>query len=301
MNLPLTGGFPNLNRYSYKTYSKRPGKHERLEQVSCPICHRSDSVPFWDCGGFGFSRCRGCGHVYQNPRPVHDDLLERYDEEYRDYEIENSQNFFTLMRYGLRDAGVFRMTNELVHRRGESPRALDIGCATGVLVRYLRDIGWNAEGLEVCAPAARFGIEERGVTIHISTLEQARFSSASFDLIHFSHVIEHLSDINGFLSEVSRVCRPGGHVVITTPNRRSLQAALMGSRWRSAIADHTHLFSPGELEILLRRHGFEPRKKKTWGGIPVGMAPEWLKRMADRFARITGYGDVVMIMGRRMS
>jgi 2-polyprenyl-3-methyl-5-hydroxy-6-metoxy-1,4-benzoquinol methylase len=301
MSSLLTGEFLGLSKYSYKTFSKKPGADEIHERVSCPICHRSEVDPHWDCGDFAFSRCVGCGHVYQNPRPVGDDLIERYDEEYRDYEVENSQNFFTLMRYGLRDAGVFSITNHLLTRRESKPRALDVGCATGVLVRYLNDLGWDAEGLEVCAPAARFGMDRRNVLIHINTLEGAGLSDGHYDLVHFSHVIEHLPDVNAFLAEVRRICRPGGHVVITTPNRKSFQAAIMGAKWRSAIADHTHLFSTDELLQLLKRHGFEPVKQKTWGGIPVGMAPGPLKRIVDRIARIIGYGDVVMVMGRRIS
>ncbi len=296
-------GLLGLNKYSYKTFSKRPADSETHEAVQCPVCAATRIENHWNCGEFSFSRCCGCGHLYQNPRPLSGDLIDRYDEEYRDYEVENSQNFFTLMRFGLRDAGVFSLTAQHLadSERKSAPRAIDIGCATGVLVQYLNDLGWEAEGLEVCAPAAEYGIKHRGVPIHIDTLEAAGLESGAYDLIHFSHVIEHLPDVNAFLAEVRRICRIGGHVVITTPNRRSLQAWLMGSQWRSAIADHTHLFSTKELHLLLERHGFTPLRSKTWGGIPVGMAPSPVKRAVDRLARITGIGDVVMVMGRRVS
>lgn len=297
MNLSLMGKLFGLNQSSYKTFSKEPGKHEKMIPVRCPLCNAGSVRPYWHCGSFLFSRCLGCGHIYQNPMPAMDDLIERYDEEYKNYEVENSENFFTLMRYGLRDAGFFSIERRLP----EMKRALDLGCATGVLVKYLQDRSWEAEGLEVCRPAAEYGMKKRKVKIHIGTLEEMQLKTENYDLVHFSHVIEHLPDINTFLAEVRRITRIGGHVIITTPNRNSFQAAIMGSRWRSAIADHTHLFSVQELLLLLKRHGFYSQRWKTWGGIPIGMAPSWLKAFADRIARITALGDVVMIIAERVT
>ena len=297
MNLPLMGDLLRLNRVSYKTFSKEPGENETMSPVCCPICCYLTPVRLhWDCDSFVFSRCLSCGHLYQNPMPHPQDLIDRYDEEYKEYEVENSENFFTLMRYGLRDAGFFSFEQSFSGKK----RSLDLGCATGVLVKYLQDRGWDSEGLEVCRPAAEYGMKKRRVKIHIASLEEANLPSETYDLIHFSHVIEHLPDINSFLAEVARIARKGGQVVITTPNRRSLQAAIMGSRWRSAIADHTHLFNTRELKFLLRRHGLSPQRWQTWGGIPVGMAPKWIKRGVDRVARVVGLGDVVMIMARRL-
>ena len=291
------GGLLRLNRASYKTFSKEPEENETLVSVRCPICASNSVRHYWDCGKFLFSRCLRCRHLYQNPMPDSQNLIDRYDEEYKDYEVENSENFFTLMRYGLRDAGFFSIEQKLSGKK----RVLDLGCATGVLVKYLQDRGWDSEGLEVCQPAAEYGMKKRGVKIHIGTLEEVSLASEDYDLVHFSHVIEHLPDINAFLRELRRITRMGGYTIITTPNRRSLQAAVMGRFWRSAIADHTHLFNTKELIILLKRHGFSPRAWKTWGGIPVGMAPQWLKGKVDRLARILGLGDVVMVVAQRMS
>ena len=44
-------------------------------------------------------------------------------------------------------------------------RFLDIGCATGKLLEYLKKRGWSVKGVELCEPSARFGIEKRGLTV----------------------------------------------------------------------------------------------------------------------------------------
>ncbi len=85
-----------------KTYSSVPG-HERQETVPCPCCGSRESRPFLACDGFGFVQCRACAVVFQNPRPVFDDLRRRYGADYFAYELTNESTFFGLMKLGLKD------------------------------------------------------------------------------------------------------------------------------------------------------------------------------------------------------
>lgn len=271
-----------------KTFSKEPAPDEVHAPVSCPVCGESAVRPLWDLGSYSFQCCTGCGHVYQNPRPSPEHLARRYDAEYRDYEIENAANFFSLMKLGLDDVGFTRIESSLPGGK----KFLDVGCATGVLVAHLRDRGWIAEGVEVCEEAAAYGREKRGVTIHTGTLENLTLPGNSFDLVHTSHVIEHVPDPDLFVSEIFRILKPGGWYICATPNIASFQARCFKAAWRSAIADHVHLFSVSSLSRLLSRAGFIRCRYKTWGGIPQGLAPAPIKKAADRLAKIFSIGDV---------
>jgi len=73
----------------------------------------------------------------------------------------------------------------------------------------------------------------------------------------------------------------------------------MRENWRSAIADHMVLFSRKTLNLLLQKHGFHVERSKTWGGIPMGMAPGWIKNIADRLAKRAGWGDVMVVRARK--
>lgn len=301
-----------------KTFSKVPDSREVLETCSCPVCGDSQVSSGLDCGAFKFARCVTCGHLYQNPRPRATDLINRYDEEYKDYEVENSANFLDLMLKGLRDVKIAEVELELVadlaagtadaaidgdegFSRHRKPRFLDIGCATGALVEHFQVRGWEATGLEVCRPAAEYGIRNRGVRILVKDLQSAAFEEDHFDLIHSSHVLEHIPEPVDFLSEQFRVLRPGGYLAVTTPNTSSLQFRLFGARWRSAIADHVHLFSRPRLRNILRDIGFEVIRGKTWGGLAAGAAPAPLKPVADRLAKAFGFGDVMIFLVRKPS
>jgi 2-polyprenyl-3-methyl-5-hydroxy-6-metoxy-1,4-benzoquinol methylase len=234
--------------------------------------------------------------VFQNPRPVFEDLRRRYGADYFSYELENERNFFTLMRLGLADV---RFQERAAGLR--VPRTfLDIGCATGMLIEWMKKEGWDVQGVDICRESAEYGKLHRGVEIFSGTLEEAHFADQAFGAVHFSHLIEHLPDPRGFLAEVRRILAPGGYSLITTPNIGGFQARLFGKGWRSAIADHLVLFSKRTLQRLVRESGFEVRQRVTWGGLAVGTAPGFIKRPMDRLAKRLGFGDVVMILGEKL-
>lgn len=282
-----------------KTWSSTPGD-ERTEPVACALCGAREPGPHLACrapGGmpFSFVRCRRCGLVYQDPRPVFEDLRRRYGREYFAYELANEENFFGLMRLGLADIAFDRVTAGML-----SPRTfLDVGCATGMLLQWMQGRGWGVQGVDVCRESAEYGERTRGVRIHPGTLAEARFGDGSFAVVHFSHLIEHVDDPRGFLREVRRVLRADGLAVITTPNIAGLQARLFGARWRSAIVDHLVLFSRSTLSRMLAEEGFAVEREVTWGGLAAGTAPAWLKRPADRLAKRWGFGDVMLFLARK--
>jgi 2-polyprenyl-3-methyl-5-hydroxy-6-metoxy-1,4-benzoquinol methylase len=275
-----------------KTYSKRPDPNETSQLVSCAVCGADESCPHWECVEFRFVRCSRCGHIYQNPQPDPVFLLDRYDSEYLDYEVENDQNFLDLMLKGLADVGFFKRMAAL-HKR---PSLLDIGCATGTLLAHARDLGYTVQGVEVCEPAAQYGVEQRGVPISVGTLDTVGLAPGQFTSVHFSHVIEHVPDPRDFLLHVHRLMASHALGVVVTPNSAGLQARLFKERWRSAIADHVHLFSKKNLVRLLGETGFSVRAVRTWGGLGVGTAPRWLKAPVDRLAKLFGFGDVVLVL-----
>ena len=276
-----------------KTFSIPPELH-RVSHTDCNFCGKSNTRPYLRCKGYTFVKCGGCGLVYQNPRPESSLVPLRYGDDYFTYEKENDENFFQLMLKGLQDVE-FDIIEERFTAGG---RFLDVGCATGMLLEHMKKRGWEEKGVEICAPAARCGRETRGVDIFEGTLEQAHFPDSHFHVVHSSHVVEHLEDPLAFFSEIRRILKPHGFMVLTTPNIRSFQAGWYRTGWRSAIADHLYLFTRKTITMYLRRTGFKPLRWKTWGGIPAGDAPAMIKRPADSLAKKLNCGDVMIFLSQ---
>lgn len=255
----------------------------------------------WNCGGFSFVRCRRCGLIQQNPQALPEAVRVRYDESYLKYEEANQEAYRDLELRTLDDLALDDAAAPFFVRsgaRGERPRVLDVGCATGALLCALRDRGWDCLGVEISAAQAEYGRKRYGLEIIEGTLESAALPDRSFEFIHASHLIEHLNDPRSFLREVRRILKPEGFLILTTPNADGLQARLLGPRWRSAIYDHLYLFSMRTLRDMLVSCGFAISRCITWGGWARGLRPACIKPALDRLAKQWGAGDVMAILAR---
>jgi len=271
-----------------KTWSTPVHGFEK-EIVPCVLCGGSVFTSFLNCEGFGYVRCK-CGLVQMNPQPKKDDIHARYSDtygkDYLQYEIDNEAAFLKLQQLALKDAGFIDT--------GHQKTFLDIGCATGALLEYLRDCGFTVTGVEI-SPSAEYAVKQRKLDVRSLPLEENNFTNEQFDIVHASHLIEHLKDPHGFLTEVRRILKPTGCLYITTPNISGFQAHLFGSHWRSAIFDHMYLFSKKTLKKLLETTSFKIKHIRTWGGLAAGSAPKIIKKIIDFLAKYLGFGDVMII------
>ena len=274
-----------------------PPPNEEKRLVPCALCGGSLLTTLLSCDGFSYVRCRDCRLAQINPQPVEREIKLRYGEDYLTYELANEDNFFNLQLLGLADTN-FSEVESALFPKNKKPRVLDIGCATGRLLRHLRENGWQSTGVEICRPQADHCRQKYQLDVHDLPLAENRFSDGAFDVVLASHVIEHLNDPKSFVREVCRILTPNGRFFVTTPNIAGFQAALFGKRWRSAIPDHLYLFSVDTLTRLLAENGFTIEKTVTWGGLAAGTAPKPIKRLFDRAAKRFGFGDVVMIRAR---
>ena len=283
-----------------KTFATIP-KPETSRPRECILCGSERFAPLWNLEAFAFSRCSRCGLIQQNPQPDVEDVLARYGESYLDYEVENHEAYARLERMALADLGFAEIEGRLMGRRENghpSPRFLDVGCATGALMAGLVADGWSCVGVEPCEPAARYGREVFGLDIRSTVLEKADLPTRSFDIVHASHLIEHLNEPARFIDVAETLIAGDGYMILTTPNAEGFQARFLGAKWRSAIYDHLYLFSKADLTQLLRKHGFEVLRSITWGGWAAGLKPRAAKKPLDKLAKSLGWGDVMALLCR---
>lgn len=107
---------------------------------------------------------------------------------------------------------------------------LDLGCDDGVWTRKLGDAVGAGEmhGVEIVEEPALIAAQN-GINVKRLDLSQPMpdLPSGAFDLVHANQVIEHVPNVDLFVSEVFRVLKPGGHAVISTEN---------GSSWHNVFA-----------------------------------------------------------------
>jgi 2-polyprenyl-3-methyl-5-hydroxy-6-metoxy-1,4-benzoquinol methylase len=237
-------------------------------------------------------RCVGCGLVYVNPRSRVADLDVHYNsgassrvEYYLDAEVADRRTF----------AGILKLAARLAPGRGA---LLDVGPCTGTFLVQAREAGFEAHGIEINAGAAQYCRERLGLDVRAGVLTSESYPESSFDLVAMGDVIEHVPDPLATLSAVARVLKPGGHVIVSTPNIESAAGRLLQVK----PEEHIYYFSAATLAEAFRKAGLLPVEittldryrnftamthSTTCGGLFQTLAP--LFRLARRVA-----GDVVL-------
>jgi 2-polyprenyl-3-methyl-5-hydroxy-6-metoxy-1,4-benzoquinol methylase len=144
-------------------------------------------------------------------------------------------------------------------------RILDIGCSGGYLAERLAGAGSTIIGVELDPPAAERAREFCDeVLVGDAETIALPFEPASFDAIVCGDLIEHLRDPGALLARVRPLLKPGGRLVLTTPNvaNWTIRLQLLFGRFRytdRGILDrtHLHLFTRATLAECLETAGYE--------------------------------------------
>jgi len=138
-------------------------------------------------------------------------------------------------------------------------KLLDVGCGSGAYAAWMQTRGWDVRGTEVDPVAARTARMTHGLTVDIGDLAAIRHPDGAFDAITARHVLEHVQEPVAFLAECWRILRPGGRLVIVTPNVDSLGHRHFAERWRGLEQPrHLFLYSSASLRTLFGRIDVEP-------------------------------------------
>lgn len=129
---------------------------------------------------------------------------------------------------------------------GDGKKALDVGARAGVQTAWLRSRGYQVTP-----------VDYEPVTdecLQVDANQRLPFEDASFDLVWCSEVIEHLQDPAFSLGELRRVTKPGGLLVLTTPNSYAWLfrfIALFGlTPQRIQRKDHVQFFDQDDIQRL---------------------------------------------------
>lgn len=224
----------------------------------CPLCGATSSVER-HAEPFPVREC-ACGLAFLWPQPSEKELQELYSEEYyKSWGVAGENDELPRQMKHLTFASRLHDIETLIPSPG---KVLDVGCATGYFLEVAQSFGWEVAGVELSAYSAGLAAAKFGKQIFNGTLEQAAYPAATFDLVTLSDLIEHVPDPLAFLNEVRRILKPGGLVVIVTPDLQSLTERVMRGKWSHYKLEHIYYYSQATINSCLEKSGFTPVKIK---------------------------------------
>jgi 2-polyprenyl-3-methyl-5-hydroxy-6-metoxy-1,4-benzoquinol methylase len=155
------------------------------------------------------------------------------------------------------------------------PRVLDVGCGEGQLTAAIAEAGFDVIGVDVAEePLRRARRAQPALDVRLIGERDWPLADTSFDVVFSGETIEHVLDTIGWLSEVRRVLRSGGRLLLSTPANGPLTllgAALSPRAFERRFdprSDHVRFYSRRTLARLLADFGFEQIELRGVGGAP---------------------------------
>lgn len=228
-------------------------KPAATEYVNCNICEVDDAEFFFKENQYTVVKCKRCGLVYVNPRPLdhgadsdaNDD--ERYTRYIREY----------VKHRGGHNLRSMEILQEILKFKPAKGELLEIGCAAGFFLDSARAMGWCTEGVEPEEKNAEYATRQLNLNIKVSLIEAVDYPENHFDVIVALNVLSHLRNPIEFFKKVKAMLKDDGIFVFETGNKGALKskktAEILGEHWLTP--EHVYHFSEYSLGLLLKKVG----------------------------------------------
>jgi 2-polyprenyl-3-methyl-5-hydroxy-6-metoxy-1,4-benzoquinol methylase len=266
-------------------------------QLPCPICNHPGHYAYTGTdllfklpGNFVYAECEHCGAIYQDPMPPPETIASFYPDNYAPYKQGKRKGKNVLEKSVLRALYGYQHLDSyvpnwlgkcagMVWYRDSIPFAqagslLDIGCGGGNFLLSMQNLGWKVEGVEFNESAVKT-CRKSGLTVFHGELAAASFPDDTFDVVTARHVIEHIPDPCSFVSEIFRIVKPGGFIILKTPNSLALARNWFGNNWfANEVPRHLILYSAKTLQFILQKYGFKQNIIRTFS-TPKNFLNSW--------------------------
>jgi SAM-dependent methyltransferase len=237
------------------------------ERPTCEVCQKSGATPIatYTRGPWPVVSCNHCGFVYLGRVPDYGDLSvnlawekQHALEKERRKKADKLARFDALTRFRLKFG---KIVDRARHTRGIGPtgRVLEIGCGGATRIPE-GPTPYGIEISEALSNKARPIFEARGGTVHHepATIGIERFPEDFFDAIIMRSYLEHEAQPRLILERAFRRLKPGGKILLRSPNYNSANRFIRGADWCGfRFPDHVNYFTPRSLGALARSIGYE--------------------------------------------
>ncbi len=239
----------------------------QIEFTKCAICNKNNESPIAKAKNthgsycisdeeFNLVKCKKCGLVYVNPRPIEEEIHSYYSDNYylSKGSIKSKIEKFILRPYYM---SLKRAHIKQFKKKG---KILDIGCGGGDFINLLPKNNWEVYGIE--PNQTGFNLSSDGnnkkMNIYDKKLLSCKFPDNYFDVITMWHVFEHIHKPNKELQEIKRVLKDDAIFILAVPNIKSFGFKICKEHWFHLDAPrHLYHYDSATIRKILDNNKFE--------------------------------------------
>ena len=236
---------------------------------------------------FHICECLNCGLLYTMPRPSKDKIGDYYkSEEYYSHQ-ENKKGFIPKIYESVKKVNLkhkYKLSTEGI----ETGNMMDIGCGVGDFIHTAEEKGWQCVGVEPSDDAKTIAKTRVKADI-IRSEELENLPDGSFDLITMWHVLEHVDELKWQITQLQRLIKSNGRIIIAVPNYKSYDGQYYKEHWAAYdVPRHLNHFNKQTITKIFKASGLELKKtdKLIWDAYYISYMSEQYKH--HKFPLIKG-------------
>lgn len=223
--------------------------------MNCKICQSSKIVFYHKINNFNLLKCKDCKVIFLENIDELTQPQNFYNEEYFENYLYESEINFELIK----NTASYYLTY-IQKKFWQVQSILDVGAGFGLFVKAFKELGLNAEGVEISKYSVNVASEKFGIKLFNDELTSYP-NFKKFDLVCFYHSFEHLPEPISFISKASELLSDKGILWIALPNVMSLDRFLNKDQWNGwSLPFHLFHYSPLSIRNLLSITGFRKIK-----------------------------------------
>lgn len=205
-----------------------------MKETKCIVCNESAKVGLENFNGysegerFDIYYCSSCNTSFAWPHAVDNKI---YDIIYSKPEIVPGYNRYALyskeiiskknaLDYLADKEPMYYAVREILGTTNKNAKILEVGSGLGYLTYAITKKGYDITGLDISVDAVKRAKNQFGAHYVCGDVyKYALDNPATFDVVILTEVIEHLPDPVNFCNSLISLLKPGGKLIITTPNK----------------------------------------------------------------------------------
>ena len=229
-------------------------------KTSCLLCKEKENVVYCtaqdnqnNVNTFTIVKCSRCHFLYLNPVPAKKKLSTYYPSYYW---VGEKQKFIEKIFPFFFSAS--QEKTRYVKKYKAYGSLLDIGCAEGFFLKYMKKQGWNVIGIDFSEKAVAFGKEHLGLELYAGEITGIENKlKKNFDVITLWATLEHVYDPLETLRAAHRLLKEDGVLIFAVPNIESIQAKVFRRYWLHLdVPRHLCFFTPKTVKMLCDKADF---------------------------------------------
>lgn len=257
-------------------------------QDRCVACGGKNSYWFKRFG-FSYFRCQLCRTAKTNPIPSDSQITTYYRRKFK------QGNYLLLRQYAPQYMRIYRQFVNAIETRFHEDKltlrgkkVLDVGCFTGEFLELMDSEGAIVYGTELQKEAIRVAVKKFPGHIFQADIATKNFPKMRFEIVTCLGLIEHVTKPHQLMKSIDRLIKPGGLLVIQTPDAGSEFALALGKWWPPlAPIEHIHCFSALGLKLFLASHGYtDIRVSRHIKFLPVSYVYRQFSTFGHHFGKI---------------